>query len=208
MMNVSHKTGAYLLGVEVARILATNAPSFNPLTGLIAIAVGATIGASLPDADTMNSRIGHKYALLLWPIWLIQSLVRLVSLIPGPFQRECRYLNKVTRHRGLAHTPIFWIIIGTIPFVTTGIVLVTLKDLSSWFIVLVLGIYVGVISHLFLDWIFDGIMLLFPLTTKRFKLSPFHTGGFVEKLAFIAMVILLVRATGSYIHINKPLEIV
>lgn len=155
-----------------------------------AFIIGSSLGALWPDFDTPNSRIGHKLWFLFLPLWLFHGLLSVLSHIPGPQRKLVSSGARLTGHRGLAHYPITWIILYGI-LCTTGYIAVLLNiPLAA---VLVQGTAIGVASHIAGDTIFGGVALLFPIYEKRIKLSPFKTGGIVEKLTRLVLLVLLIK---------------
>jgi inner membrane protein len=132
----------------------------EPITAVASGAL-ALLGSIVPDIDNKKSMVGSK--------------MKITSTIT----------NKIFGHRGITHTPALLIVFFAIIF---GCLLGTG---NMQFLPLLVGFTMGCASHLLLDMFTKGgIPLLFPLSKKRVKLTPFKTGGIFEILFGIAIAIL------------------
>lgn len=203
MMGKSHRLGAALAGMGAAVLMKQHVKEFQPISGAIILAAGSIIGGYLSDADTPNSHIGRKWGIFLWPLWLVQGIIKIVCQIPGPFKKQKKLIYKLAGHRGIAHLPAFWILLAIITSGATwlSMMLTGTTGTVSANVLLPVSIYNGIFSHILLDAVFGGVMLLFPISTKRIKLSPFKTGGVVEYITCIAMAAGLWKIIIYYISI-------
>lgn len=90
--------------------------------------------------------------------------------------------SKVCGHRGMTHAPILitaaWLVLGLFLTGFSGLLLT--------------GVYVGCMSHIFLDGLTrQGIPLLYPITSKKYHLLAIRTGGKLEKIISMGMIIAL-----------------
>ena len=116
----------------------------------------------MPDIDHKGSTIGHKFK--------ISSTI----------------ISKLCGHRGLIHAPIIHIIL-------TYILLLLANSLQGYvqmmYISFVFGLFLGVMSHLFLDSLTTmGIPLLLPFTSKKYRLCNIKTKKY-EHLVSLCIVI-------------------
>ena len=102
----------------------------------------SAVGSLVPDIDKSGSRISKKTPILSF---LIEHLVG---------------------HRGILHTPIFVILL-----IVLFNAIVSTYNLNNFIAYIIQAFIVGYISHLLIDLFTPkGLMLLFPLSTKYFRL--------------------------------------
>lgn len=83
-------------------------------------------------------------------------------------------------HRGMTHSLVVW---GAV----AAIVLIESSSLFS------LGFLLGYLFHILEDFLsIQGVPLLWPFQTKRYKLPLYRTGGIVEKLLFYSSFALFI----------------
>ncbi len=193
MMGSSHRLGSVALTLSLIAASAATASivsedvkniiwlpeSKNLMYGCTFVAAGM-FGGLLPDADTPMSEAGHKMIFVLWPAYLIRGLIVFLGKFIKPFHN----IGRVLAHRGIFHAPIFWTLIFTILSALTYRGNELLRCVLS-------GMYLGIISHLFLDYIAGGIPLFAPFSMKRYK--PFiviKTGGLIEVIVRVMLGII------------------
>lgn len=129
------------------------------------IMAGAVLGSLFPDIDHRQSWIGHKLPIA-------------AEIMAGLF-----------KHRGAVHTPVFVLIVSIILGMLNWGWLHDLNYLAAYFIQ---GFIPGMISHLILDTLnVQGIMWLWPITTKRFHLLSIRTNSIMETVVCIALGVCL-----------------
>ncbi|MER2261169.1 MAG: metal-dependent hydrolase [Psychrobacillus sp.] len=103
------------------------------------------------------------------------------SMIGRRFPLISKIINKVFGHRSFTHSLLFILL------------LVALMNYFSWNKSIMMGVSVGVASHLLLDMATkNGVKLFFPLpVTVRFPITT-RTGGTVESIVFGILSVLTV----------------
>ena len=178
MTAYSHRVGAlaatatttYLMGLTIEK---------EPLQ-MICLTVGALAGSLLPDADTPFSKIGRRYLIVLWPFYLFQFLVHLFLPRSG--------MDKTFGHRGMFHYPLFWTALWGV--VMCGTYHIPRNSITSQILLwLVIGLGIGVLSHLLLDFVSGGIPILGPILKRRQKPPmKIKTGGVMEVVFSICLM--------------------
>lgn len=198
MTHTSHTQGAIICTLGISELLANSTYTY-PSYGALIMGITCLIGASIPDADTKNSYISHRFGLLLLPLRIGQALIKLISILPGPFKKLRVELRKQTGHRGILHYPITWLLLNIVPgSILLARFLVTKK--FDMVLLAYLGVLIGIASHLILDAFFGGVALLFPLRRKRIYLSPFKTRGVVEHILQPIMTFTIIYQVKNYIE--------
>ena len=129
-----------------------------------ALLAGAVAGSLLPDIDHRGSKISRSGA-----------AGRVASLA----------VSAVTTHRGVIHTPAFILALGA--------VLGAASFFADWTLgpALLLGLMVGMLSHLVLDTLNpSGIMWFWPISRKRFHLASIRTNSLFEWVTATALLAL------------------
>lgn len=164
MLGKTHFMG----GVAAGTILGT-ALHVSPST-LALSAVVAGFGGLFSDIDKKGSTIGQ---------------------LTGVFGT---IVSKIFKHRGVLHTPLFWLI----PY---GVFLGFRIWNSEPFPLLVTSFVCGVMSHLLLDVINPaGLMIFWPFSKKRVHLLPIRAGGKWNTPIWILCFIISVAAVWEYLH--------
>lgn len=90
-------------------------------------------------------------------------------------------VNKTLGHRGATHSPI---IMG----VLLGLLYVQTSTKSFILAPLIIGLALGVLSHILLDCLtIAGVPLLYPFSKKKFSLLPLKSGGKPESVITVMM---------------------
>ena len=132
------------------------------------ILAASAVGSLLPDIDHPGSTISKKN-------------------LATKFTSEI--VSGMTKHRGFTHTVLFAAIVAALPLLIKNII-------GSIAVPIAIGLFVGIISHLFLDTLNPtGIMWLYPFSRKYFHLMKIKTNTFNETLFFI---ILFAGTLGMY----------
>ena len=138
MNGETHKLAGVCTGIVASSFL-LNQPYTTEKILLTGVLIGGSIlGSLVPDIDHRQSKLGNK--------------MKITSFI----------VNKLCGHRKLTHAPLLYIILFTIllfPTILSG------NFLNTFYFNLFFGIFIGIISHLFLDSLtISGIPLLYPFT--------------------------------------------
>ena len=144
MNGETHKLGGVCTGIITGSLLLAQ-PYTSEKILLTGVLIGGSIlGSLIPDIDHKESKIGNK--------------MKITSTI----------INKLCGHRGITHAPLLYIIIfGALlfPIISSN------NFLNTVSFNLTIGIFVGVISHLFLDSLtISGIPFLYPFKKKKYHL--------------------------------------
>ena len=124
---------------------------------------GAATGALLPDIDHRGSKVSRSSAAGKVTSFAVSAL---------------------TTHRGVVHTPAFVLLcgvaLGAVSFFANGLIGPAL----------LLGLIVGMLSHLALDTLNpSGIMWLWPLSKKRLHLASIRTNSLFEWLTASVLLV-------------------
>lgn len=149
------------------------------------------IGSLLPDADMPGSTYGKRFRILLIPMYAIRAMIRGL----GKFFKPFRKLAKAIGHRGLFHAPIFW----TLIYVILRLVCLPLGIFANCCIT---GLYLGVLSHIFLDFISGGIPLLAPFSMKKYKAPVCIRTGSRKEIIFSIVNVALIFVFVIYIALH------
>lgn len=167
MNKPAHLMGGLTAGVAVSKYII---PTINngAIDGIVNIGVvlcGALLGSLLPDIDHRNSYIGRK--------------LKIASFI----------ISKTLGHRSIVHTPIVIFAFSALLYSLTTQFTGTIHNLSRLFVI---GISYGMFSHLFLDLLTRrGIPLLYPFSSKSFRIAKFKGGGIGDSLTMVIGPILI-----------------
>lgn len=197
MNGKTHRAGGICFGIATAVCLwgVPQTPSEAALA--VTLIAGSSVGSLLPDIDHHNSTITNQLKRGCRDI--LEFPLRLLGFKPkrrkvkkkrpkqdnSQRKRDARR-PKAFRHRGITHSPFLIMLVFLL-------LLLLYPGFKPWFqpyyFMLSFGLFVGMVSHLFLDALTkDGIPLLAPLTYQRFKLMKLTTGKH-ELMVLILMVI-------------------
>ncbi|SFS07895.1 metal-dependent hydrolase [Anaeromicropila populeti] len=198
MMGITHRCGAVLAALATIEIMSVCKVHIG-IPEMAALATGSIFGGYLPDIDTPNSHISRKLGIILWPVWILRIFIRIIrKIVPGT-SKVGQQISKAVGHRGMAHAPVTWIIVGTVYWLLYGqasTITSKISILNGGFpFLLGIGIAVGIVSHLLLDMISGGIPLFFPVTLRRIKLLTMKTGGYEEWIVRIGLLITIIIIT-------------
>ena len=165
MNGETHKLGGVCTGIITSSLLLAQ-PYTSEKILLTGVLIGGSIlGSLIPDIDHKESKIGNK--------------MKITSTI----------INKLCEHRGITHAPILYIIIfGALLFP----IILSNNFLNTLSFNLTIGIFIGVISHLFLDSLtISGIPFLYPFKKKKYHLFNYSTNRseFLPKILIILFTI-------------------
>jgi len=169
MNKYAHLVGGFTFGLLFSNIVlekvATMTGSEMPIIAVTAIVVVSSIGACLiPDIDHRSSSISKKHP-------IISKVVRVFA-----------------GHRELTHAPLLYIILGSLLLGLTSQVPLALHEIYTY---VVIGCFIGILSHLTLDAMTkSGIHILYPFSKMRFNILRLQTGKFIcDGLAMIVMLL-------------------
>lgn len=146
MKGITHMTGGAL---AASAVIALAYPNVTP-TQIGVIFASGIIGGLLPDIDHPNSKISHK----------LRVSSKLVHIFCS--------------HRGLFHSPAFYLILGGI--------IAALPQLKAYSYI-ILAFLAGAFSHLLLDSLNPmGIPFFWPVTTKKYSIAKIGSGGVVDSI--------------------------
>ncbi|WP_411954226.1 metal-dependent hydrolase [Alkalibacillus sp. S2W] len=159
------------------------------------------IGALLPDVDSKQSKIGrYVYPIFAGVVALIVIGVIWRPEMLGIFTEQSTsflligmglILLMLTSHRTWTHSLVFVVLVG--------VALTMLQASISISETLQYGFLIGVVSHIFGDFLTkQGVPLLYPLSQKKFKfILSFRTGSPVENVVVMGLVGLCVWMLAS-----------
>lgn len=156
------KYKTHVAGGLVAGVVALSLMEDNSGVEL-AVMTGAVIGSLFPDIDHKGSYIGRR----------MKATSHIASSLFG--------------HRGITHSPIMMTFFTLLLFLTSELFIAsTLVDL--W----LLGFYMGILSHIFLDMLTKGgVPLLYPFSKKKIALTKMKTGSIWETMVFVVLILTL-----------------
>lgn len=168
----THSMGGLLLGTLAFGIVASKLnidSNIISVDGAVFIA-SSLAGSFIPDIDHKGSYIGRRAKMAS-------------SIVSGVFG-----------HRGATHSPLVMLGITGILYLLFSRFIYSNPLVYIGFI----GLYVGIASHILLDFLtVAGVPLLHPFTKKKFSLLKASSGGAVEFITFALMAV-----ASSYLIIN------
>lgn len=186
MTGATHRLGGAAIGLVTAELFIHN----NTPTLQVAIVTGAILGSLLPDIDNPKSSISYKWRLISSIISFFQFIIRsIASLLP---RKSEKYIRSVVGHRGFSHSLTICIILSAL--IMTLAYFYNIPIILQYFMI---GIPVGMISHIVLDMFAGGVPLFSPISVKRITLANIKTGGAVEwivrMIAISSFVLIVTR---------------
>lgn len=148
-MGKTHKLGGLCTGLMASAILTTLPITTDKLI-VDGILIGtAVVGSLLPDIDHTNSTIGKQHKII----------------------SKCT--NVLFGHRGITHAPlIYFALFGMIFWFLNGIDTL----LKPFILAGIFGLFLGIMSHLFLDIITkSGIPILYPISKEKVHIANFRS---------------------------------
>ena len=117
------------------------------------VVASSWLGSLLPDIDHPTSTMSKKFFLVSIPY-------RIMQFIFGKF----KYTKDFVGHRGITHSLLF---------LSIPILLMLFAFSNPWLDLAMLGLSVGIFSHLFMDMLNPmGVPLFLPFAKKKFRLLP------------------------------------
>lgn len=179
MMATTHRLGGIAAGITTAALIHTD------ITGTVIILAGALIGSIFPDIDNKNSQISHKMPITALVVSVGKYIIRIItSSLP---KKQKQYINSLIGHRGFTHS-----LVGSIIFPAIVILIGLLFKLKTRYVLLAsLSIFIGCLSHLVLDMFSGGVPLFMPFSTDQLIIAKIKTGGNMEWLFRLCLLIIL-----------------
>ncbi|WCF11762.1 metal-dependent hydrolase (plasmid) [Paenibacillus thiaminolyticus] len=166
----AHIIGGITFGIVSHHMVIKHLPimQYNSTPLLVfSFIAGSLFGSLLPDIDHRGSYLGRRLPFISW------------------------IANATMGHRGATHAPLVTIMITLILLFLSSKLLSGTYELCA--LLIVLGMAVGAISHLFLDSLTkSGIPLFYPFTSKHYRLARMKTGGIGETLTTLGMIIFVI----------------
>lgn len=176
MMAATHRLGGLAAGMIIVNLLEPDIYETGIVVG------SAVLGSLLPDIDNFHSSISHRWRLTSMLIAIGQGMIRIFSrLLP---KKQAAYINSLIGHRGITHSlaamfllPIPVTLIGyAVGYMCAGIFGA-------------IGLAGGIVSHIFFDMFAGGAPLFMPFSTKRIVLAKMKTGGLMEWLFRVFLIV-------------------
>lgn len=204
----AHRLGGVCAGI-IAGIYLTETPTVNSIPVFYTLAVASGIGSLLPDFDQPDSYAGQ----MIYPVSkLINAIFGHRKLLHSP---AWTILVIWAMYYGLKFIPPSWLLPIILVFTFASFILfgdhpklflpwlaftaVVMIQIYSFFPkevfynLLVMGLSIGIVSHLLLDMMtVSGIPLFFPFSTRGISIAKFKT----NRHEFIVCVIILLALIG------------
>lgn len=201
MLGKTHIAGGMLASASVLILAQETFPALNSFSTGLAIGVGtiyfSSICSLLPDIDHKNSIAGRKLWFISWPLYFLQIIFKFLSLI-GLFKKS----RKIIDHRGFTHYPSTWLL-TTLLCCAYNLILKQF-NLEPFFYYLLLtpalGLSIGILSHIVLDFFSGKIKLLAPFNFKSYGFAIIKTGSFLEMIVRLLFYIATFKLTIMYIN--------
>lgn len=157
----THVAGGILAGVSTVAMASTITGIDMSKPESIAIYMGASIiGSLFPDLDHRGSYISKK--------------LKITSAL----------FSNLFSHRGATHSPLIML-----PFIALIYLVASLFITSSYLIWGMMAFYIGILSHILLDWLTKaGVPIAFPISKKKHSLLRLPSGGIMETIVFLSCV--------------------
>lgn len=190
MTGKTHRIGGALAGAIFIRLSRNDNLDMCTL-----VLTGSVLGSLLPDIDHPRSTISRKLWFISWPLVLLRGAMRqIASFLP---KCEEQKVKSIVGHRGITHSLIACISLGC---AMSGIGFVAQDSMGAYYwhyMSFAVGLSLGMVSHLCLDFVSNGIPLFCPVTNKRYGFKWIKTGSMLEFLVGIILVGILIILIGK-----------
>ncbi|KHE72068.1 metal-dependent hydrolase [Halobacillus sp. BBL2006] len=192
MLAPGHQVVGFTFGVGALTLLPQLEITYDRPFQTVLFFVFVIFGSLLPDIDTPTSRLGRKF----WRGLMILFSVALLCYLFVP-QYLDMYRNQlkvfvmlllpvlimIRSHRKMTHSLLFVLLLVFYSLIIEKLFYI------PWFYLS--GLIIGVISHLFADYITKkGIPLVYPISKKHVQfLFTFRTGSHIERMIVYSLVI-------------------
>ena len=166
-----------LIGATTSIVASTVAIQLGlvELTVCVTMVAGSCLGSYIPDMDHPGSTLGKKIAIISHPINLLS---RMFLAIHGKTKGKISlWFGELFAHRGLFHSPLFWIAIMATMFLCV-LPLLTVPLVYQLVAGILVGLSIGIGMHLIAD-MFNptGIPLLIPFSMRKTSIGKIVTGS-------------------------------
>ncbi|WP_027410302.1 metal-dependent hydrolase [Anoxybacteroides tepidamans] len=142
------------------------------------------IGAAVASQTPLSFTLGYTAGIIVGS--LLPDIDEPTSYVGRRSLGMSRKVKEAFGHRGMTHSLFIW----------AAVALVVLYESSSAFAV---GTILGYLFHIIEDLLsVQGVPLLWPFQTKRYKIPLYRTGGGVERLIFYGSFALLIYIGNQY----------
>lgn len=200
MMGKTHVAGGFLFGSAASLLVQNTLPhitSEHEMLFCVSTAIFSSMCARLPDIDEKDSTIGRRLWFISWPIYLLQLIFKIPSLLGI---KAFKNTSKVVGHRGFTHYPSTWLIITGMAAGFGGIIYQSNANslIRSLLISLALSLSIGILSHLAYDFVSGKIKLFGPISQKGFGISLIKHNSILEKLVLLISYVAAVKLICIY----------
>jgi inner membrane protein len=149
---------------------------------------GSVIGSILPDIDHRGSFIGRRMRIISTPLTVAGKVTKGAKKLSNTVTGRKGSTDTIISHRGITHTPLLLMaIVSALLFLSHNLVSGFASLLFSY---MSIGLGVGIASHILLDCLTKGgVPLLYPFSGKKFSFLPLKTGGFLEGIVGLVMIV-------------------
>lgn len=189
-----------LTGGVITSALMIQTGVFQPYDCLALLAM-SSVGSYLPDIDHTGSTAGKRAPILSYPIHGISKLFSLLY-------RKTKWsifdkISEMFAHRGIFHSPLFWILIF-IPMFMFVPPLIVVNWIRPLVVCGIIGLALGIGLHLFADMLNPtGIPLFMPIINHKFRIGKIVTGSKVEIVFKIFVILAFLTSCGFAIYVLK-----
>lgn len=203
MMGTTHKVGGLLASTAMAKAFFTEDILATGLS-IASLQFGSILGSLLNDIDKKESTIGRELWFISWPIYFFRLITKLLIklfglkiLRPIGGRKIKKVLQKIycmLGHRFLTHSIITWLVFSIALFVGLKVVYPNTPEiLLVMLLPFLVGVSIGILSHIALDFLTDEKEAIFsPITEKKYGLGIIRTGGFLESVLRVIMIVVTI----------------
>jgi membrane-bound metal-dependent hydrolase YbcI (DUF457 family) len=190
MMGKTHVAGGMISGATALLLLQNSVPELTTIqTGLcvgISTTLFSSLSARLPDIDKKESTIGRQLWFISWPIFLLQCICKLPSMLGIKIFKN---VSKVVDHRGFTHFPNTWLLITAMAAVYSYSIYGLNYGITTRFLLIspAVGLSLGILSHLILDFFSGKIKLFAPLSLKGYGIPIIKRNSLLELILRMAL---------------------
>ncbi|PLS19714.1 hypothetical protein CVD28_04690 [Bacillus sp. M6-12] len=195
----THVIGGISTGVIANEFLIQHTSSGDTATQMLMSSIfvaGSVIGSILPDIDHRGSYLGRRMRIVSTPLTVAGEVTKQVKKVTNTVTGKKGSTSTIISHRGITHTPLLLMgVVAFLLFISRTFMTGMATDLFSY---MSIGLGFGIASHIFLDCLTKGgAPLLYPLTSKKFSFLPLTTGGFLEGVVGLVIIVGTLLFLGS-----------